>query len=63
MKKLVLILGIVFVTMSSFTTLDYFNCEQSCANWATLSAHITGGDFDYEADIFEDCVNTYCNQQ
>lgn len=63
MKKLVFLVAIVFVTMSSFTLSPIANCGQACADFATISANLFGEDFEYEADIFEDCFDYYCAQQ
>lgn len=60
MKKSILLLSIIFATMSSFKS-PFINCDQNCANSATLNATIFGWTFDQEADYFFACVDAYCN--
>ncbi|AWH73578.1 hypothetical protein DCS32_05255 [Dokdonia sp. Dokd-P16] len=63
MKKLILPLAVIFITMSSFALAPVVNCGQACADFATIGANASGGDFEYEADLFYACVGKYCNQQ
>ncbi len=65
MKKLVLVLSVVFVTMSSFLVLEKevlpTGCFSECDDRASGNASQYGWTYQEEFDFFSDCYFTYCS--